>query len=41
MYDLTIANKLFKHKVAHRLTWTYIAKQTLSGAKKYHDKEAN
>ena len=30
-YNLTIANTLFKHKVAHRTTWTCNAKQTLSG----------
>ena len=32
-YNLTIANTLFKHKVAHRTTWTCNAKQTLSGEK--------
>ena len=32
-YNLTIANTLYKHKVAHRTTWTCDAKQTLSGEK--------
>ena len=32
-YNLTIANTLFKHKVAHITTWTCNAKQTLSGEK--------
>ena len=33
-YNLTIANAHFEHKVAHRTTWTFNAKQTLSGEKK-------
>ena len=32
-YNLTTANTLFKHKVAHRTTWTCNAQQTLSGEK--------
>ena len=32
-YNQTIAYTLFKHKVAHRTTWTCNAKQTLSGEK--------
>ena len=33
MYGLTVANTLFKRKVAHRATWTCNAKQTLPGEK--------
>ena len=32
-YNLTIANTLFKHKVAHITTWTCNAKQTFPGEK--------
>ena len=32
-YDLTIASTLFKHKVAHRTTWTCNAKQRSSAEK--------
>ena len=32
-YNLTIANTLFKYKVAHRITWTCRAKHSFSGEK--------
>ena len=32
-YNLTFANTLFKHKVAHRTTWTCNTRQTLTGEK--------
>ena len=32
-YNLAIANTLFKHKAAHRTTWTCHSKRTLSGEK--------